>query len=455
MLSRKTKGATLLFAGLIQVFALTTACGGGDGSNAAQGGIGGTGSSEGGSSSDTGGTDSGNGGTTGSEGGTSNGQGGTDIAPPTHEPEFEGVDLEGVPLVPTPGCEGGFDADAKSLALTIDEESHSVLVDAPEGYLRANGVVCSAPDGSPVLAASVEHLSITGTAGDDVSIIDLLVGDFGNGLLGSEGAIVLDLGTGTDKLIVRGTRGDDHMACAAVNSIEDSPIRVDLGSRAHSLKASGVENMLVSMGPGNDSFDGSESSLRCNATLELFGGADSDMLQGGSKNDVLNGGEGNDEIQMATSQDGADIVNGGADDDLVSYARRTKSVTVRLCNVPSATGCPAGECICPNESGETSERDVIVNCEDADGGSGNDNLIGDELSNVLSGKDGNDLIEALGGADQIYGDAGDDTIIAGNDADLVIGGSGKNTLDGGEGDDICFISPRDTKKACETPVDVP
>jgi len=459
MALRKTTNSALLVAGLIQVLALAVGCGGGDGGHSdAQGGLGndaGATSSEGGSPVDTGGT-TGNGGSGSetSEGG--NTTGGSEIGNSSTAPEFEGVDLDGVTLVSAPGCVGGYNVDERSLALSVDEESHLVLLDALDGNLRANAQVCSAPDGSPVFAGDVEHLSITGGDADETVIIDLLTGDLGNGLLGSEGAIQIDLASGTDKLVVRGTRGDDHMACASTTSMSDSPVRIDLGSRAHALKASGVENLLASLGPGNDTFDGAESSLRCNLALEIYGGADSDVLIGGSKNDVLNGGDGADEFQMASTQDGRDIVNGGADDDLVSYAKRSKDVSVTLCEAPSLVGCPDGECTCEAISGETGEGDVIVNVEDADGGAGNDTLVGNDLANVLSGKDGSDKLQGLGGADQIYGDAGDDIIEGGADADLLIGGSGKNSIDGGEGDDICFVSTRDaSKKNCETPVEVP
>lgn len=445
-----------MFAGLMQVFALATGCGGGDGSKGADGGAGGAtagANSQGGAPVDAGGTD-GSGGNSESDGGTTNSQGGTDVGPPQQAPEFEGIDFEGLSLVPIAGCAAGFDASKKSVSLSVSEDSPLILIDAPEGYLRANGEVCSAEDGAPLFASEVERLSIKGSPADEVAIIDLLAGDLGNALLGSEGAITLDLAGGTDKLYIRGTRGDDHMACASTTSVEGSPLRIDLGSRAHSLQASGLEAIVASLGPGNDSFDGSESSLRCNVPLELYGGADSDMLQGGSKNDVLNGGDGNDEFMMAASVDGADIVNGGADDDLVAYTKRSKDVVIRLCTAPSLLGCPPGECTCSPESGEANERDTIVNCEDADGGSGNDTLIGTLDANVLSGKDGNDRIEGLAGADQLYGDAGDDVLLGGLDADILLGGSGKNEIDGGDGDDICFVSTRDTKKSCETPVEV-
>ncbi|MGC4093422.1 MAG: calcium-binding protein [Polyangiaceae bacterium] len=456
MAFRNTTGSALMLAALMQALTLAAACGGGDGSKSnATGGSGneaGADTTPEGGSLNTGGKRSGGG--SGTEGGTTS-VGGNDVGTTTPAPEFEGVDIEGVPLTPTLGCNGGFDADAKALALTIDEEAHSVLIDATDGNLRANGIVCTTPNGDPVLAADVDHLSITGTAGDDTAVIDLLVGDLGNGLLGSEGAIQLDLGGGYDRLVVRGTRDDDHMACAATSSMPESPLRIDLGSRSHSLKASGIERMVASLGPGNDSFDGAESSLRCNVPLELYGGGDSDILQGGSQNDIINGGDGGDEIQMGASQDGSDVINGGNDGDLVSYSKRSKAVTVTLCSAPSLLGCPEEECNCIPENGESSENDVIVNVEDIDGGAGNDTLVGDENSNVLSGKDGNDTLRGLGGADQLYGDAGDDIIEGGADADLLIGGTGKNSLDGGDGDDICFVRTTDvSKKSCETPVEV-
>ena len=55
---------------------------------------------------------------------------------------------------------------------------------------------------------------------------------------------------------------------------------------------------------------------------------------------------------------------------------------------------------------------------------GNDELLGD---------DGNDVLTGFRGADDIWGDAGNDLIRAGNGADIISGGSGSDVLYGGFG----------------------
>jgi Ca2+-binding RTX toxin-like protein len=442
----------LLLAGLVQAVALVSACGSGDGGGSGHGGSAGTSEagtpSEAGAENSNGGSDTGSGGGGNTEGGaTTTPQGGVGDGTTTPAPEFEGVDLDGLTLEPTPGCEGGYDVATKTLTLNIDDASRTALIDALGGTLRANGRVCTAPDGTEALAADIDHINLTGTSGDDTVIFDLLDGDFGRALTATAAAISIDLGDGDDSLALRATRDDDHISCT-LNSLDF------VGSGKAALRFEGAESLVVSLGPGNDSFNGAPSSMRCNVPVTVYGGAGSDTLQGGAMNDVLNGGEGSDEIDMGSSIDGDDIVNGGPEDDLVSYAKRNNGVNVTLCSASALNACDASECDCQPISGESGEHDTIVNLEDVDGGAGADTLTGDEGANVLSGKDGNDTLNGMGGTDQIYGDAGDDIVNGGADSDILMGGTGKNTIDGGDGDDICFVSPRDNKlKNCETPID--
>jgi hypothetical protein len=444
---------TLIVAAVLEAFVSAGACGGeGDDAtgDSGAGGASGSGGEETGSGGAAGeGGDPGSGGETGGAAGQGGGTGG-DPGSASVSPEFEGIDIDGLPLVSTPGCEGGFDTSAKALTLTIDNSSHSLLIDASDGYFRANARVCTSSDGTPTIATTVRRLSIVGTEGDDVLIIDLLPGDFGRALLGIASAITVDLRAGTDKVAVRGTREDDHLSCG---SIEGVGATLNLGSGPYAARLDNTESLLVSLGPGNDSFNGSESSKRCNLPLVIYGGGGSDVLQGGAKDDVLNGGDDSDEFDMGDAIDGADVINGGADDDLVSYGTRTRDVTIKLCVAAPVTGCAAPDCACVAENGEVGEHDVIVNVEDAIGGAGNDLIVGDDVSNTLSGKDGNDHIDGLGGADLIFGDNGDDTINGGAEDDILIGGPGVNAIDGAQGDDICFRTTNDNPLlGCETPV---
>ena len=63
---------------------------------------------------------------------------------------------------------------------------------------------------------------------------------------------------------------------------------------------------------------------------------------------------------------------------------------------------------------------VII--ENASGGSGNDEITGNDADNILSGNAGNDTIFGLGGGDQILGDDGDDSLFGGEGWDFINGG---------------------------------
>jgi Ca2+-binding RTX toxin-like protein len=76
-------------------------------------------------------------------------------------------------------------------------------------------------------------------------------------------------------------------------------------------------------------------------------------------------------------------------------------------------------------------RDGIVT-----GGTAADTLLGhNSLADEISGFDGNDLLDGLGGADALYGGAGNDTLRGGSGDDDLFGGRGRNRLEGGSGDD--------------------
>ncbi len=80
----------------------------------------------------------------------------------------------------------------------------------------------------------------------------------------------------------------------------------------------------------------------------------------------------------------------------------------------------------------------------ADGGTGDDTIIGAYGNDVFNGGDGDDSIFGGGGTDYITGGAGDDTINGGTGSDYIFGGDGDDYLtgagghdqiDGGTGDD--------------------
>lgn len=113
-------------------------------------------------------------------------------------------------------------------------------------------------------------------------------------------------------------------------------------------------------------------------------------------------------VQLGDGDDGpvpvADLADGGAGRDTVDYGGRATPVRVEL----ALDRGPEG--------------DVLTSIEHANGGDGDDVLIGDERPNSLNGNGGDDRLEGRGGADWLED------------------GGGRNDLRGGAGDDRIELS---------------
>ena len=72
------------------------------------------------------------------------------------------------------------------------------------------------------------------------------------------------------------------------------------------------------------------------------------------------------------------------------------------------------------------------------GQDGDDTLIGGEGDDTLSGGDGDDILNGGNGLNDLKGGAGNDTLTGGRDSDVISGGSGDDTLLGLDGDDRLF-----------------
>ena len=81
----------------------------------------------------------------------------------------------------------------------------------------------------------------------------------------------------------------------------------------------------------------------------------------------------------------------------------------------------------------------VTSIENIIGGSGNDNLTGDERNNILDGGSGNDFLAGLDGNDSLISGTGNNVLDGGNGDDLFWSGIGFNTLYGGLGLDTAYI----------------
>lgn len=262
-------------------------------------------------------------------------------------------------------------------------------------------VVTTAPTNALVLTVST-----TPTTGDDVitgtlnpDVIDALAGN--DQVFGLDGDDVLTGGPGDD--LLDGGDGADTASFEAATT----PITVDLGITVAQITGDGTDTLIsienVIGGSAADSLqgngdantldgrDGADSLLGGNGGDTLLGGAGTDLLMGGLGDDLLDGGA------------DADFIDGEGGVDTVSFASNTTGVIVDLDPL----------------SGFSSEGDLLLNIENALGGSGGDTILGSFQNNVIDG---------AGGADSLLGGNGNDTFLLGADGanDTVDGQGGTN-----------------------------
>jgi Ca2+-binding RTX toxin-like protein len=411
----------------------------GAGSATGTGGIAGTGGTSGTAGGDAGGASSG-------------GAGGAAVTIPAAD--FAGIDLSTVPAGKPPGgCAGGFDLAGQKLDLTLDAAVGVVMLGVVQGDIQANGVTCTAADGTAATTSNTRKIGVTGSAAGQTVILDLATGPYGPGILGADGGITVDLSAGHGSFFLRGTTGVDTITAGTAGS--NAVFALDGGPRAQ-VTVAGAPSLVVSLGPGDDAFHasgvGSGSPLALDITV--YGDDGNDVLQGGMGNDTLHGGAGDDIFQTAEIADGADVYDGGEGFDTMDYSRRAAALSISLDDIAN--------------DGEAGEGDnVMLTVECIIGGSGDDVITGGPGNDELHGGPGNDIIHGGGGDDTIYGEAGDDTLYGddgddtiygddGNDTiyggpgnDTIFGGAGTNYLNGGGDDgDICIGNPQDTIVAC-------
>ncbi len=272
---------------------------------------------------------------------------------------------------------------------------------------------------------------ILGLGGDD----DL----FGNGgddtIRGGAGNDEIQGGSGNDQL--RGGAGDDQL-----------------------FGGNGQDRLFG--GNGNDTLDGGKGNDFLN------GGSGNDILEGGKGDDTMLGGTGDDELNWDDG-DGSDLMSGGEGSDTVNV---TGSITrgddfelgkndfnqaffERKGFVGEQPG--VGRFTLTIDTVET----IIVNGDVGNdvltvsdlvgtgvttvkffGGAGDDKLDGTNTTTALEadGGEGNDTLIGSNQKDTLQGGAGNDTIAGEKGDDIMIGGAGNDTLEWDDGDGSDRIS---------------
>ena len=292
-----------------------------------------------------------------------------------------------------------------------------------------------------------DHIDATGSTavGTALNVAFTAYGGAGNDMLtGGVGADVLHGGEGDDLLktaatadggdVYDGGRGLDILTY----ELRNAPIVIKVDRVANDGETNERDDVQDSV----------ETLIGGKAADNITGGDADNTLIGGPGNDTLNGGNGDDTFLERGSSAGSDIMNGGAGADTIDYAERSADLTVTLC-ISAQAACAAGACGCAADDGESGEKDVLANIENAMTGSGNDKLYGSAADNVFSAGDGDDELRGEAGDDTMYGDGGDDILIGGPGEDMLNGDAGNDIFDAGEGGDICVLAKTETPKGCE------
>lgn len=373
-------------------------------------------SPEGGGGAGTGGdvTDGG-----GAEGGGDHGGGTVEGAPPRcadlgGDASFLGVDraeFDGSATVQ--GCEGGYDEEAGTLDVTF---SGSIVVGFEEGGLTIDGVACTTSTGSKLVLAEDTAIHLVGGASDDAVLFDLATGSPAALALTESAGLSVDLGGGKNRVLLAGSEGNDAILAAEAS---DAAVFDFDGDGDAEASVVGATTMVISLGPGDDLYDGAPEGMTPVATnTTICAGAGDDDIRGGSGLDVYEGEAGDDIMRAGADVDASDLFDGGDGVDKVSYAARTKAVTITLDD--------------SQDDGATGEKDnVLMTNEIIEGGAGDDLLRGTDRPDVILGGPGNDTIEGGPGDDELDGGAGDDVFLGSQEidgADIVNGGPGMDSI---------------------------
>jgi Ca2+-binding RTX toxin-like protein len=248
----------------------------------------------------------------------------------------------------------------------------------------------------------------------------------GNGgtLYGLAGNDTLHSGWGGARLI--GGTGDDTYEVYNIGEtvVESSrsgidTVNVDFSDyNEHYFLAENVENLNIEDGYYYSGYYGPFYFY----DSEVVGNSQSNTINGGSGGNTISGMNGADTIY---GNDGNDVLDGGGGTDYLDGGDGTDTVLYTSNTTPVRVDLTNGVVTFP---GQNYPAETVVSIENAQGGSGNDILIGNSDGNVLTGNNGNDNLAGRIGNDELYGGAGNDSLDGGDGTDYLSGGAGTDTI---------------------------
>jgi Ca2+-binding RTX toxin-like protein len=301
---------------------------------------------------------------------------------------------------------GGFDSVRSTVSYVLAAEIENLDLDVNvNGTLNIDGTGNNLANdifgnnGNNRLVGGAGNDTLTGNDGDDTldggAGADSMTGGTGNDVyvVDDTNDVILD-GSGVDEVI-------SSISFFAPQAIE----KVTLTGTADLDASTGTGNQTLIGNAGNNRLEGdSQPTDTGNDTLD--GGDGNDTLFGGNGDDSLIGGKGNDSLD---GNKGIDASSGGAGDD-VYFIDDAKDTIVEFANegvdtVKSVVSYTLSENV------ENLELVIFGNI-DGTGNSGNNLIVGNVFSNVLTGGAGNDTLvggnDGNGVTDELIGGVGND-----------------------------------------------
>jgi Ca2+-binding RTX toxin-like protein len=181
----------------------------------------------------------------------------------------------------------------------------------------------------------------------------------------------------------------------------DSVSRIQSGNGAETITGTSGNDFIVGyagdiLGISPESGDGNDV---------LFGGDGNDVIYGGAGADQLYGGAGDDILRP---DNGADFADGGDGIDTFDQSYMLLDLNIDLIEGRARASLAA-----------VGSGEQLISIENIVGGVNNDEIFGNDGTNVLDGHTGNDRLDGRGGDDTLIGSAGSDVLIGGLGVDTA------------------------------------
>ena len=313
--------------------------------------------------------------------------------------------------------------------LLVDPTGHSGFADATAAAAAAtrpgDTLVFATPPGGTVTidlggSDDTHDLTIPGDAP-----VEITIGGGDNQITTGGGDNQIATGGG-DNQITTGD-GDNQITTG------DGDNQITTGGGDNHITTGGGDNQITT-GDGNNEIETGDG----NNEIETGGGDDhvttgggDDTIHTGDGDDVVHAGGGDDTI-VGGQGGGNDFYDGGIGVNTVEYPSATNSITVDLNEIDrsgdpiigGALGDVLATAALPADTpvgyaqGADIGIDVLLNIQNATGGSGDDTIIGNNFNNILDGGIG---------ADALIGGPGNDTYVVDNIGDVVTEAAGQGT----------------------------